>query len=132
MHSSRGPRDRAYLEVRFDVLLVPRRQRLPSSSSAEEASATLTALRVEILAAPFVQLGVPLVMGIGDGFEEFFVAERSTDVFRRALALASIRRGYAVSGTAAVARSILTVCSQPSPKSYWSVSVFAPASPIAS
>jgi len=36
---------------------------------------------------PFVQLCVPIVVGIGDGFEKFLVARRAADVFRRASAL---------------------------------------------
>src|SRR5262245_49134021 len=40
-------------------------------------------IRVEVVLIPFPELGVALVLRVGDGFQEFSIARWPTDIFRR-------------------------------------------------
>jgi hypothetical protein len=64
---------------------------------------------IEVVREPFFEFAMALVVGIGDGLEEFGIAPGTADVLGRAATL-----GF---DQAWVRRSTLMVCSQPSPKS---------------
>src|SRR5262245_59822956 len=43
-------------------------------------------VRVEVLVVPFPELGVALVLRVGDGFQKFGITRWPTDIFRRTAA----------------------------------------------
>ena len=74
-------------------------------------------VRIEISAVTFGEFGVTAVHGISESCEECHVAVRPADVFGRATPGGLEEKRLIEPGTSGKIRSILMVCSQPSPKS---------------
>ena len=74
-------------------------------------------MRVEGLAVPFGHFGMALLIRVGQGCDELVVARRPADILRWTASDGLDQQGIGQGRVAGSIRSILIVCTQPSPKS---------------